>query len=540
MSMTLALLASTWAGGLETGDSRRDLDEVYKPRRVALLIGVDRYQDPDLTPLKFAAKDARDLGAVLDDEAYGDFDRVMTITAQTATTREGIEKALRFATADLQRDDTFVLYMSGHGTLTLDAVDGTQLWFLPSDGQLSQARETGIDVAWLEDQVADVAARRRVLIMDTCHNGREGSRSQLSGDVASRLDGLRGEAPAPRGAREVSESEARLFAAEYYQPAMEATELANGVYTHFLIESISDGARQADLDGDGLVDVAEAHDWARDKTMTYTGGLQTPRAEYRIVGREDIYLAGNQATRTAAERALIAATDSLLASAHVLVDGQPRGVLPEVVAVEPGTHTIEIRDAQGRTLAKRVTHLRAGETLMVEDLMPDTRPAVEVLGGALLRHGPGADAWHTGAAEMELRLRRPDMGPAWFEPDLHARLNGWSGDVAAESVPVNAGAVSLGMGLSARSQRLPISVGPSLDALAQWRRFEDFDSSGQQVDHAQLRPTVALGGASALRVPVGDRYLVARYDLRWIPYSYGDQDTSYTQHGLAIGLGSHL
>jgi uncharacterized caspase-like protein len=540
MSTTLALLAMTWAGGLEAADTSRDLDAVYQPRRVALLIGVDRYEDPALTPLRFAAKDARDLGAVLDDADYGDFDKVMTITAQTATTREGIEKALRFATADLQRDDTFVLYMSGHGTLTLDAVDGTQLWFLPSDGQLGQARETGIDVAWLEDQVAEVDARRRVLIMDTCHNGREGSRSQLSTDVAQRLDGLRGEAPAPRSVREVSESEARLFAAEYYQPAMEAPELSNGVYTHFLIESISDGAREADLDGDGLVDVTEAHDWARDKTMTYTGGLQTPRAEYRIVGREDIYLAGNQATRTAAEKALITATDSLLASAHVLVDGQPRGVLPELVAIEPGAHTIEIRDAQGRTLAKRVKHVRAGETLMVEDLMPDTRPSVEALGGALLRHGPGVDAWHPGAAEIELRMRRPDMGPRWLEPDLHARLNGWTGEVAAESVPVSAGGFSLGAGVSARSQRLPVTLGPAVDGLAQWRRFEDFDSSGQLVQHAQLRPTVALGGTTALRVPVGDRYLVARYDLRWVPYSYGDQDTSYLQHGLAIGLGTHL
>lgn len=539
MSSLLVLLGGALAGGLETSDSARDLEAVYQPRRVALLIGVDQYEDPDLTPLKYAAKDARDLGAVLDHDDYGDFDKVMTITAATATTREGIEKALRFATADLQRDDTFVLYLSGHGTLTLDAVDGTQLWFLPSDGELGRARDTGIDVAWLEEQVAEVDARRRVLIMDTCHNGREGSRSQLSGEVAQRLEGLRGEAPAPRTVREVSESEARLFAAEYYQPAMETPELSNGVYTHFLIQAISDGARQADLDGDGLVDVAEAHDWARDKTMTYTGGLQTPRAEYRIVGREDIYLAGNQATRTAAEKALIAATDSLLASAHILVDGQPRGVLPEVVAIEPGAHTIEVQDAQGRTLVKRVTHVRAGETLMVEDLLPETTPAIEVLGGALLRHGPGAAAWHPGAAELELRLRRPDMGPTWLEPDLHARVNGWSGAVASESVAVHAGAFSLGLGVSARSQRLPLSLGPSVDAMAQWRRFEDFDSGGQVVEHAQLRPTVALGGNTALRVPVGQRYLVARYDLRWVPYRYGDQDTSYLQHGLAVGLGAH-
>ena len=533
------LLGPALAGSLGTADEPRDLDRIYEPRRVAVVIGVDGYEDEALTDLKFAAKDARDLSAALD--RSGDFDRVLTVTAPDATTRAGIEKALDFATADLQRDDTFLLYLSGHGTLTIDAVDGTELWFLPSDGDLDDARSTGIPIAWLEERVADVEARRRVLVMDTCHNGREGSRSSVDATTAATLESLRGEPPAPRATREVSESEARLYAAQYYQPAMEDPELENGVYTHFLIEAIETGAAEADLDGDGLVDVTEAHDWARDKTIAYTGGMQVPRAEYRIVGREEIFLAGSEATRTAAERALVAATDQLLASAHVLIDGQPRGVLPEVVAVEPGTHTIEVRDAQDRTLVKRTTRLSAGETVMVEDLFPRTTPSLELVGGALYRHGPGAGVWHDQAGELEAAFVNPSWGPRWMEPELHARTSMWRGALEAEPVDVLAGSASLGATLAVKPTRFPVTLGPSADAMLQWRRFDDYDAVTYELqEHRQAGPAAALGGRATLRMPLGERYLVARYDVRMVPYSYGGLATSYVQHGVGVGLGQHL
>ena len=45
-------------------------------------------------------------------------------------------------------------------------------------------------------------------------------------------------------------------------------------------------------------------------------GMQVLVAEYRIVGREEIYLAGSEATRNAAEKALVTAQDSILGAAE--------------------------------------------------------------------------------------------------------------------------------------------------------------------------------------------------------------------------------
>lgn len=383
--MLLALLPLAFAGAVQVGPS--GVEAAYQPRRVAVLVGVQDYSDPALKGLKFPEKDARDLGAVLGAKDVGGFDRVFVISGRDATTRDGLLRAIRVATADLQRDDTFLLYLSGHGTLAIDPIEGSELYFLPSDGRLEAPEATGIAVEDVEELVHELPARRRVLILDTCHNGRAGSRSAVSSPTAQLLSGFRGEPPAPRGGRDVSESEARLYAAQYWQPAMEDPELENGVYTHFLIDALTRSAGSADLDEDGLVDVMEAHQYARDKTMTWTGGLQMPRAEYRIVGREEIFLGGAQSLRGAAERALIAACDAVLARARLFVNGTARGELPGIYAVDPGMQLLEVQTADGRTLLKERVLVQAGETVPVEDLIRRKESTLSVLGGVSLHQG---------------------------------------------------------------------------------------------------------------------------------------------------------
>ena len=526
----ITLFASAWAGSLGTA-SVDGLDEAYAPRRVAVLVGVDEYRDADLPSLRYAAKDADELADVL--EEHGNFDRVLVLTAGEDTSGEAIEKAVDLAAADLQRDDTFLLYLSGHGTLTLDAQEGTRLWFLPSDSTLDTVRETGLAVESIEERVASVPARRRVLVMDTCHNGRE--KSLLDPTTARLLEGMRGDPPAPRVTRDVSESEARLFAAQYYQPALEDPALENGVYTHFLIEALSEASRDADLSGDGLVDVAEAHDWARDKTIAHTGGLQIPRAEYRIVGREEIYLAGDESLRGQAERALLAATDGLLASAQVLVDGIPRGVLPDVVAIEPGVHRLELQDDAGRTLLKRSLRVQSGETVMVEDLVARRGPGVEVSAGGVVRVGDMATVQHPYAGELEVTWLEPWRAARWMSTDLHVRGNAMRGAVEDQDVgtSVDSGVVAAGTTVSFAPEAWPLSVGPGVELALPWRSFEDREGL-----HRQAALSLVPSARVALRPSIGNRHLALRYDARLASLSYAGAWTPGLEQAVSIGLGT--
>ncbi len=540
--MTLPLLLMGIAhAGVVPGDEA-GLAAVWEPRRVAVLVGVQDYGDPALQGLRFPAKDARDLGAVLGDDDRGAFDRVFVVEGGDDTTAAAIRDTIALATADLQRDDTFLLYLSGHGTLTLDAAAGSRLWFLPSDGQLDDPEGTGLAIADIEALVAALPARRRVLIMDTCHNGRStggslAGRAVVGARTEALLQGFRGEPPPPRGLREVSESEARLFAAQSHQPAMEDPALENGVYTHYLIDALTTSTARADLDGDGLVDVAEAHEHARDQTIRHTGGIQVPRAEYRIVGREEIYLSGDPARRNSAEMALIGATNALLETASLFVDGVPRGAPVGLLPVEPGPHRIELRDDRGQPLAAGRVRLDAGERMNLESLFVPHRSRWALGLGAVAHGGAAASYLPRAGGELELVWLDPLRLPRWWFADAHLRAGIAHGAVEEQAdFPVTAGAPALGLSTGLRLG--PARLGAAVEGAVLWRSFRDYvpDSETVLVEprvDALVAPVV--GPRLTLTLSAFGQPLYLRADSRWMPFVADGGPVALWQHGLAIG-----
>ncbi len=498
---------------------------VHAARRVAVLVGVQEYTDPALRGLRFPAKDAHDLASALQSPDVGGFDRVFVVDGASGTTRAELLRAISVAAAELQRDDTFVLYLSGHGTLTIDPAFGSRLWFLPSDGALNAPERTGISVAELESMVHSLPARRRVLILDTCHNGRSGSKSLVAMPTAKLLQSFRGDPPAPRDIRDVSESEARLYAAQYYQPAMEDSELQNGVYTHYLIEGLGIGRGTADLDGDGLVDVTEAHEYARDRTINFTGGIQVPRAEYRIVGREEIYLSGKKSERSAAEQALVSACDLVLQRARLLINGVPRGELPGLYAVEPGLQSVEVQTADGKTIFKERVAFAAGHTMPIEDLLKRHRPSVSALTGVSFLAGvPEFNPW---MGSLLVSVANPIRLSGPWRPELHAAIDLGGGDVA-DGRHVTSGAASVGamVGVTAGAAYL----GPAVDLRVPFR------GDGQEW---QGDPTGAGAMVAGVTVPLGARLFA---DLRADGYvtsiPIDDRQEIAWGAGLRVGLGS--
>lgn len=524
--MPLLLVSGALAGVVSVATGAAD--PAFKSRRVAVLVGVQDYADPELQSLQFPEKDARDLGAVLGSPDVGGFDRVFVISGRAATSREQLLRSLQVATADLQRDDTFLLYLSGHGTLAIDPVEGSQLFFLPSDGRLESPQTTGLAVADVEAMLHDLPARRRALILDTCHNGRSGSRSAVSSPTQQLLSGFRGEPPAPRAALDVSESEARLYAAQFWQPAMEDSTLKNGVYTHFLIDALTTSRSAADLDGDGLVDVMEAHQHARDATMAWTGGLQIPRAEYRIVGREEIFLSGARSLRATAERALLAAVDSVLSRARLLVNGTARGELPGLYAVEPGVQEVEVQTSDGRTLLKERVRVVAGQTLPLESLMRRRQSTIGVLAGGGVHLGNDALLpFGGGAAVVWANPVRLD-GP--WRTELHVSADFGAGVAAGESVDQTSGTLAAGVGGGPAFG--PGWLAVTADVRDNWRTSE----FGSQADAGG-----AAGLALGVDVPVSDSLSLSTRLDGWggIEPIYGELGPVWGA-SLRVGMASSL
>ena len=339
------------------------LEAALQPRRVALLIGVDRYESPTFPALQHAASDARAVAETLASNLGGGFDRIEILDEPTETTRTSILRAIKSLQADLLPNDLFVLYFSGHGTLVRTEGGEGRHFLLPSDARPADLVASAIDLSVLEDFFGDVAAQRKALVVDACFHG-EG-KSVVNPDVAAELDTLLETVPTP-SPRGLDAGEALLFASSPGRPAFEDDTLGHGVYTHFLLQALSWALADADRDADGVVTAWEAHDYARARVIQHTSAAQVPEATIRVVGESDLVLAGTPTERAARDRALVfhyGGMGDRWAGTTLVIDGRAKGTFPGTLVVPPGRHHVELRTADGRLADEGYADLGAGGAL---------------------------------------------------------------------------------------------------------------------------------------------------------------------------------
>lgn len=360
-----------------------------RPKKIALLVGIDSFEDERFKPLRFAAADAQALGA-----AITGYDSIDLRIEPAKTSRAAILEAVqRLAQTARDPRDTVVLYFSTHGSLGRKPGGPLKRYLVARDTRLDLLAETGIAVDDLLKQVEQIPSRRKAVILAACHSG--SGKSQLTDSLEKALAEHKAALPA---LEEVSEATVVLTAAAFGETARESEELGSDIYTHFLMDALAHG----DRDGDGAVTASEAHDWARERTYLYTQGRQRPTAESDILGKDPIVLAGSPA------RVGKPVLYSYAASAEglsVLVDGTAKGTLPGGVAVEPGRHTLELRTGTD-TLYRGSLTLADGERAELSRLIPrKLEYGVMAEGGGLLAFsGTVRDSYLPAAWEAGARL----------------------------------------------------------------------------------------------------------------------------------------
>lgn len=194
----------------------RLLGEAPLPTLYVLTIGVSDYLNDDLD-LEFAAKDAVDImmlyerhGIELLDKGpqfreYFEFDleqlreiaglepkSFANVEARLLTDRRATREAILNTRSFLEQarvDDQVLIFMAGHGFLD-DALD---YYFAPTDYDVDNPAAKGIRFDEIEALIDGIPARRRLLIMDTCHAGEldrsivEESTAQDSGSEAGQM-----------------------------------------------------------------------------------------------------------------------------------------------------------------------------------------------------------------------------------------------------------------------------------------------------------------------------------------------------------------
>ncbi len=378
--LVLGVAAAAWCASSSAAPGQRDkgleparstaeeLARSLGPRRLALVVGVDHYDDPVFGDLRHAVDDAAALAGQLSSAAGGGFDDVVLLADDGEVTRARVLAQLKVLATSVRREDVVVIYFSGHGTLVPDD-DGTLAPFLlVADSRARDLRSTALDLAAIQRFVASVPAQRKALIVDACFNG--DGKSALGPRTAEAAAALEPDR-SMTSLGQPGVGEALLFATTMGRPAREDDELGHGTYTYYLLEALSWEAGQADLDGDGLITAYEAHDWARRRVVERTGGVQQPEAAFRVVGVHDVVLAGDPALRRASDRALVYAylpAARPYRGARLAVDGRDKGGFPGTVATEAGRHRFQVRDRGGALLFEGSATVGKGQVLSVEDL----------------------------------------------------------------------------------------------------------------------------------------------------------------------------
>jgi hypothetical protein len=209
----------------------------YVREKFALVIGISKFKDPAIRSLRFAAKDARDLAAVLTDPRHGRFNpaNVFLLTDENAT-RANILDAIQTIFDRAREEDLVFLYFSSHGSPSQDDLGLQGVGYIATyDSAARRLYVDALEYEYLSKKMSLIKARRKIAFFDTCYSGQA-----KPGGKGLVID-----------SRGVDDRTARLFlsgegtyvvtSSRASERSYESDKVENSYFTHFLIEALKAG-----------------------------------------------------------------------------------------------------------------------------------------------------------------------------------------------------------------------------------------------------------------------------------------------------------
>jgi formylglycine-generating enzyme required for sulfatase activity len=206
-----------------------------KSKRFALIIGVDDYEDSQISKLEGASNDAKSLAQALIGYAGFPDDQVILLASdqplERRPTRGNILARLSYLKGLVPEDGLLLVFFAGHGMER-----GKQAFLCPADaqsGNIDLLKDTAIPVDEMRDQILRTRVKQVVIILDACRNdpaGRGQSQDQLTENYTRHFN-------FDVQNREVT-AFATLYATDIGNVAYEYKEKKQGYFTWALVEGI--------------------------------------------------------------------------------------------------------------------------------------------------------------------------------------------------------------------------------------------------------------------------------------------------------------
>jgi hypothetical protein len=238
----------------------------------ALIIGISDYEQ--VNDLKYPHYDANDITDVLINYHGWPESHIYKLINSTATKSNILDHIARIDSQE-DSDDLFLFFFAGHGSqggsdeYPYDEADGIDEYIIPYDCDWSTG--TAIRDDELEAALDNLESSRKVVILDTCFSGgfARGAELQARSITLNDSAAKRSIVPESIDTRDLNkEGYVTLTSCDEYEYALESSELANGIFTYYMVEGLGVGY-PADFDSDKMVSAEEAFSYASPRTTDF-------------------------------------------------------------------------------------------------------------------------------------------------------------------------------------------------------------------------------------------------------------------------------
>ncbi len=192
-------------------------------RKVALLVGVDKYQKPLLPPLGFAEADVKGVAAELKALKFE-----VTLLTGSEATKKRIEDTVVGLVKPLGPNDLMLVMLAGHGQQLFvtqqNGIKKEDAFFCPVDGVAASPEHLYSLSHLIDDQLIPNVGHNLVLI-DACRNQPRDASRGIQGRVTT-----------------LPEDTAILFSCRAGQISYEDKKLGHGLFTYALLKALRGGA----------------------------------------------------------------------------------------------------------------------------------------------------------------------------------------------------------------------------------------------------------------------------------------------------------
>lgn len=220
------------------------LDEVKSlpptAKRWALVIGVDKYLDPQISPLKGSDNDARLIAEALVRYASFPQDQVILLATnqpiERQPTRVNILRRLANLATTVPKDGLLLVSFAGHGMERAG-----QAFLLPSDAQISDQisflEDTALSINRIKQRIKETGVAQVVILLDACRNDPGGRADAPNALTTAYTSGFN---------FDIRNREVQAFATVYAtgigQRAYEYTEKKQGYFSWAIVEGLKGAA----------------------------------------------------------------------------------------------------------------------------------------------------------------------------------------------------------------------------------------------------------------------------------------------------------